>query len=548
MSKHDSHRHALLRVVQCVFYLLPACAFAVSVEDFGALGDGVTWDHAAIQAAMNAAGDGGEVEFVAGKTYIQCKQLLPRPRQTIRGNGAVLKRCDAVTATLLQEAQAGARTLIVDDPSAFELGQSLTPVKGAGGATEGESVISHYLQLISGNQITIQNPLLQSYPAGSIVTAKFDQLYIANLSTDVTVENLVFDGNRARNNLYLAWTDNKAIRGYSGLTVSRSTFRYLPGNGITVFGTRVVIDRNGFHDLDGPALHLSGNDPINGSSVVVSNNGMRRTNAQAARMQHSEGVITISAFNNSIRILRNTVINAPVPFISRFHADMRDWLIRGNTVYGTQGVFIAKVWPGSALSNVVWEDNSFFNTGEGHTIWNPGAELITGFTFRNNRFIGGNLRLDRLTQSEILANTIKSCRVAPLALTNSPNVVVSGNIEDAQYCPLRLQVTPSPGAGVKPGDSVSFAVSVANAADPLDVVTTSGITVRTLTDSLSGANLGAACAPRLPVTLRAGETLNCSVARKITRTGSVPVKFTAEGKLGNGSAVQGTGVAIVLVR
>ena len=298
------------------------------------------------------------------------------------------------------------------------------------------------------------------------------------------------------------------------LTVKRSIFRYLPGNG---------------------------------SSIIVSNNGMRRTNAQAARMQHSEGVITISAFNNSIRILRNTVINAPVPFISRLHADMRDWIIRGNTVYGTQGVFLAKVWPGSALTDVVWEDNAFFNTGEGRTIWNPGAELITGFSFRNNRIIGGNLRLDRLTASEVTGNIIKSCNVAPLAITNGTNMVVSGNSEDRQYCALRVRVTASPGAVVRPGGSVVFTVAIDNTADPVDAVTAAGITVRTLTESLSGRNIGASCSPRLPAVLRAGEALSCSLVRQISGAASVSVNFTAMGKISNGSPVQGSGAARVRI-
>jgi hypothetical protein len=89
MSKHHLLNRASWRAVQCAVCLLPNLASAVNVDDFGALGDGTTWDHAAIQAAMIAAGNGGEVVFTAGKTYLQCKQLMPLQGQRIRGNGAV---------------------------------------------------------------------------------------------------------------------------------------------------------------------------------------------------------------------------------------------------------------------------------------------------------------------------------------------------------------------------------------------------------------------------------------------------------------------------
>jgi hypothetical protein len=538
-----------LRLLAIVLLGVGSTANAVNVDDFGAVGDGKTWDHNAIQAAINAAGIGGVVEFSPGKVYVQCKNLLPAQGQVLRGNGAILKRCDPPLARLLEDAAAGAQVLIVDDPGVFELGQSLTPVKGAGTFDDGESVVAHYLRSITGNRLEISLPLKQSYAAGSLVTVKFDQIYIQNSSTGVTIEDLILDGNRSQNQIYLAWTDNKAIRGYSGMTVRGVTFRNIPGNAITVFGTDVIVDRNIFHDLDGPIVHLSGNEPVNGSEVLISRNDIRRTNAQAERMQHSEGVITISAENNSIRVIDNTVINAPVPFISRLHADMRDWVIRGNRVYGTAGAFYAKVWPGEPLKDVIWEDNSFFHVGESRSEPREGAAPITNFVFRRNKIIGGSLHLHGHRGGEITDNVIWSCGAVPLSVTGSLEVEVARNETSDVYCPLRVAVGASPRSMEEPGGLVSYTVTIANDAVEADPVAYSGMTVRRLTDLLSaGSSLGGLCAPELPHLLRPGESLVCKVDRNINEWPGFLNTFTVEGRLQNGTNLTSRASVRVTIR
>ena len=423
-----------------VLMLIASTATGVNIDDYGAAGDAATWDHAAIQAAINAAGPGGLVEFSPGKTYVSCAHIRPLAGQTLRGNGAVLKRCDAVTALLTQNAVSGTQVLEVSDPSVFEIGQSLTPVKGPGGYADGEFVIEHILESVNGQVLTVSNALKQDYPAGSIVTVKFDQIHVANTSTNVVIEDLVFDGNRESNNIYLSWTDNKAIRGFSDLIVRNSTFQNLPGNGITAFGTNVLIADNIFRDLDGPIVHLSGNRPVNGSSVTIARNVVSNTNEQADRMQHSEGVITISAYNYSINVLDNVVDNAAVPFISRFHAEMGDWLIRGNRVSRTAGIFFAKVWPGEALTDITFENNIFRNVGESRSLRREGAEPIKRFNFINNQLIGGSLNLEGLEDSEITGNTIKSCNIDPIVLTGDTNVSIAANDTSDEYCLFTLQV------------------------------------------------------------------------------------------------------------
>jgi polygalacturonase len=119
----------------------------------------------------------------------------------------------------------------------------------------------------------------------------------------VTIDSLTFDGNKDNNQVYLGWTFNVALTGRTGLKVTNSKFINTPGNAITAFGTDVLISDNTFSNLDGPIVHLSGNTPVGNTFVTIQNNTISDTNFQATRMGHSEGVITISKANNSIRVL-----------------------------------------------------------------------------------------------------------------------------------------------------------------------------------------------------------------------------------------------------
>ncbi|MBX4147495.1 glycosyl hydrolase family 28-related protein [Paenibacillus lautus] len=62
----------------------------LNVKDFGAVGDGVTDDTLAIQAAFNATDIGGIVEFENNKTYLVSSELQSRKNIRIRGNGATI--------------------------------------------------------------------------------------------------------------------------------------------------------------------------------------------------------------------------------------------------------------------------------------------------------------------------------------------------------------------------------------------------------------------------------------------------------------------------
>ena len=530
--------------------LVASPAAGISVDDYGAVGDGVTWDHAAIQRAINAVGPGGLIEFSAGKTYVACARIRPLANQTLRGNGAVLKRCDAVTAQLTEGASEGSQILAVNDPSVFEIGQSLTPVKGHGGYADGEFVIKHALESVNGSVLKISNGLRQDYPAGSIVTVKFDQ--IRAFSLNVVIDGLVFEGNRENNNIYLSWTENRAISSTSNVIIRNSTFQNLPGNGISAFGTNVLIADNIFRNLDGPIVHLSGNKPKNGSSVTIARNSVSNTNEQYERMIHSQGVITISAHNYSINVLDNIVENAPVPFISKFHHGMSDWLVRGNRVSGTNGIFIARVKNNDRdpLSDITFEGNTFRNVGESWTFRKAWAEPISRFKFINNRILGGSLNLKGLHDSRISGNTIKSCKRNPIIVTDKRNVRITDNETTNNYCLLTLIPKSAPRSLVGPNEDNSYHLDIINTADTSDTAAGHGITIQSVMGIISGDELENSCAPGLPATLALGEVVKCkfniptkengSIASNIANIlsfGKKAFTVTVNGELENGNSI-----------
>ena len=65
----------------------------LSVLDFGAVGDGVTDDTAAIQAAINAAAFGQIVLFPANKQYLTKAPLTLKGSVILMGEGAFVRLC-----------------------------------------------------------------------------------------------------------------------------------------------------------------------------------------------------------------------------------------------------------------------------------------------------------------------------------------------------------------------------------------------------------------------------------------------------------------------
>lgn len=83
-------RDQITRAVDDGFPAPPLLSNAVYARDYGAVGDGVTDDAPAIQAAINAAAPGSTIVLEAGRTYYLKKGLAIRKPLALEGQGAAL--------------------------------------------------------------------------------------------------------------------------------------------------------------------------------------------------------------------------------------------------------------------------------------------------------------------------------------------------------------------------------------------------------------------------------------------------------------------------
>lgn len=190
--------------------------FLFDVAWFGAVGDGVTDDTAAIQAAIDAATvEGGTINFHSGLTYIT-RALSPKSDVALQLNGATLKLRDN-SSTLLFSAISGG--------SNFQLYNGF--IDGNAVNNQGNINLSGGLAFTGWNHVTIEDITFQSV---------YRAVLIFSNTTNITLTNLEF------NNCGLANAFGRYSYGlelYSGCEqINISNFRVynMYGFGIHFFG------------------------------------------------------------------------------------------------------------------------------------------------------------------------------------------------------------------------------------------------------------------------------------------------------------------------
>ena len=182
----------------------------VSVKDFGAVGDGVTDDSAAVQAAINTMTTGGTLVFPFGTYKINTSILVPYSNITIIGNGSTI---DATTlayngavrgsgavfrvvtpnalrsTTLTATANQGSYTLALTSATNFAVGQIVrcfsTEVQ-----YRNDTAIAYYCDVnkitnVSGLNITLESPLQYALTVSP---------YTVNVRSVLPIENISISG------------------------------------------------------------------------------------------------------------------------------------------------------------------------------------------------------------------------------------------------------------------------------------------------------------------------------------------------------------------
>jgi hypothetical protein len=207
----------------------------ISVASFGAVGDGVTDDSAAIQAAIDSAPVGSTVTFTAGKTYLLDAGLIVNKSINIDGNGATIlmdtsewpqnvalsvdSQFDSQSFTWSQSIAAGTQTFDVAVPTSdIAVGDTVFVSLGTDPYDSGQpnyGVLATVTQN-TGSTITIDTPVPYAISPGDQpnTITKIDTLV-----QNITVQNLNFEsvsGTITDADLWLGAVQNVTVNNISG--------------------------------------------------------------------------------------------------------------------------------------------------------------------------------------------------------------------------------------------------------------------------------------------------------------------------------------------
>ena len=421
---------------------------AVNVKDFGAVGDGVTDDYAAVQAALNA---GNIVYFPAG-TYLikganseQLDGLKLKSNQTVFGDGfsSILKQ-DSSCAYLMSANQwLGGTPNPKDNIRSIHI-HDLAFVNETGTFNEH----SHLLNINAVSDVVVERSLFKGFRGDGIYIGSSNVADVERHNERITVRDCFFDGVNRENRNPISIIDGDTI------LIERNEFREfskagMPGaidvepnqdafaitQNITIRGNRMIGS-----DGAGVALLLSASvatkKPVN---FVIENNyiSLCKTGFSA----YAYALPDDSTPSLNWLYLHNTVDACEYQFTLNGIRGVTFFenIFKNNKSYGEIGwnlvvydiSFIGNTWQNNARQgyDALWirntkkmrlERNRFIDNG----VSNPdGSPNVNG---RHIRFIAGC----STSELSLIDNTFSS----PLGFTVQPILIDAGHIVDNGSC------------------------------------------------------------------------------------------------------------------
>jgi hypothetical protein len=436
----------------------------VSVKDFGAVGDGVTDDHAAFQAAVDAS----DQVYIPAGTYALSLNVELRDNSYIFGDGM---GASILVKTAPSAAPLGFITANTDSSTVqfsnitlrdFEMRDSV--------ASLGFSEFLYLVNFSGVNNALIERVKFYGFRGDGLYIGQWTNAAFTRLNTNITVRDCVFDGVNKdnRQGISVITGENILITGCDFRNITRSN---MPGaidfepNGVS--GTEVIrncrVIGNSFKNIGGNVGAVTFAIPSNvvaANNFVVSNNSFLDTN-RMVNVIHTR----VTTQSQNVVISGNTGYNVSQPFeLLRL---VRGVTITNNATFGPGGGVIGFDTT-DQMEDIVISGNSFSSDG----VSLGGAMVIAGQTesvlITNNTFNGWNdycvlLTLgaaDNISKINISNNNVQNLRgTAFFALqgsgtTDGKTCVYKNNVGASNNAPFWL--TDEPGLAVNGTTAVSF--------------------------------------------------------------------------------------------
>lgn len=203
------------------------CGAEVSVVEFGAVGDGVADDTAAIQAAL---GSGARRVLIPAGVFRIRRALEPMKDQHVVVQGTI-RLADAEIQRLTRDVSPGDSEVELVDASGFAVGEwvslhdDLLPIQGGGRKTRRQGAGSARILSLSGNRVTLDGTSARAYrcTANAVLARQHAGIWIRHSGVRISGGGIL-DGNR-RNQLnaapgFLASEHGEDWRAASGIVAA----------------------------------------------------------------------------------------------------------------------------------------------------------------------------------------------------------------------------------------------------------------------------------------------------------------------------------------
>jgi parallel beta-helix repeat protein len=373
----------------------------VSVKDFGAVGDGVTDDTAAIQAAANAVGNNGTLYFSSGTYCLGAAglDLASRTGFTLLGDGTATIKITAISTLIIPSlgvcsirftncVQSGVKNLVID----------------------GNNILSAAVGFSACTECFIYECTVHNSGASTA------QIIASNGGVrNRFINNLIYAGNSTARGMWLG--NVTAGNMETGIYVSANMVRDNPASGIVASSIGGVIEQNCLLSNEGAGIVLPGFFGLAARDLVISNNYCEDNLFHG--IQSDVFYATDDDLSANITVTGNVCVNHNRNASSSgiYLVYSRNWTVVGNICRNNLS---AGIYAGNRVLNSSIMGNTCLDTGSGASrTQNLGIAVIADGGLIANVVVSGNVCHNNLLRGIFVTTT------SPFTLTN---ITVNSNV------------------------------------------------------------------------------------------------------------------------